>query len=117
MIGTSTGYSYKLTHGTKDGSTATSFNTSGSGYKTIARTKPASGYVTTMHYEANGFWIPATTGTNRYAVYHWTGNGYVLVGGCSASESTCGSWYVTLYSGVSKSDWSFSSALSCKPKA
>ena len=117
LIGTSTGYSYKLTHGTKDGSTATSFNTSGSGYKTIARTKPASGYVTTMHYEANGFWIPATTGTNRYAVYHWTGNGYVLVGGCSASESTCGSWYVTLYSGVSKSDWSFSSALSCKPKA
>lgn len=117
LIGTSTGYSYKLTHGTKDGSTATSFNTNGRGYKTIARTKPANGYVTTMHYETNGFWIPATTGTNRYAVYHWTGNGYVLVGGGSSSGSNYGSWYVDLTAGVSNSNWGISSALSCKPRA
>lgn len=117
LIETSTGYSYKLTHGTKDGSTATSFNTNGSGYKTITRTKPANGWVTTMHYEANGFWIPATTGTNRYADYHWTGNGYVLVGGNSSSGSNCGSWYVDLGSGVSNSAWNVSSALSCKPRA
>lgn len=117
LIGTSTGYSYKLTHGTKDGSTATSFNTTGSGYKTIARTKPANGHVTTMHYEANGFWIPATTGANRYGDYHYTGNGYALFGGYSAYGSVCGSWYVALNYGVSHSAWHVSSALSCKPRA
>lgn len=118
LIGTSTGYVYKLTHGTKDGSTATSFNTNGSGYKTIARTKPANGYVTIMHYESNGFWIPATTGTIRYGDYYYNGNGYAFVGGGSASGSTCGSWCVNLSGGgVSGSVWSFSSALSCKPRA
>lgn len=117
LIGIPTGYVYKLTHGTKDGSTATSFNTNGSGYKTIARTKPANGEVTTMHYEPNGFWIPATTGTNRYNDYHWTGSGYVLIGGGSGSGSTSGSWFVGLNHGVSNSVWTISSALSCKPRA
>lgn len=117
LLGTSTGYAYKLTHGTKDGSTATSFNTNGSGYKTIRRTKPANGWVTTMHYEPNGFWIPATTGTNRYNDYHGTGNGYALIGGNSANGSNCGSWYVSLGVGVSYSAWYVSSALSCKPRA
>lgn len=116
LIGTSTGYSYKLTHGTKDGSTATSFNTNGSGYKTLARTKPANGWVTTMHYESNGFWIPATTGTNRYNDYHYTGNGYVLVGGGSHRGSNSGSWFVALSDGVGNSIWGISSALSCKPE-
>lgn len=117
LIGTSTGYAYKLTHGTKDGSTATSFNTNGSGYKTLTRTKAGYGYVTTMHYESDGFWIPATVGTNRYNDYHWLGNGYALFGGYSYDGDFCGSWYVNLNAGVDNRFWSVSSALSCKPRA
>lgn len=117
LIGTSTGYAYKLTHGTKDGSTATSFNTNGSDYKTITRTKPSSGHITTMHYESDGFWIPATTGTNRYGDYYWNGNGYALAGGASYSGVYYGSWSIYLYYGVGTRGWDFSSALSCKPLA
>lgn len=117
LIGTSTGYAYKLTHGTKDGSTATSFNTTGSGYKTLVRTKPTSGWVTTMHYDPNGFWIPATTGTNRYGDYHYTGDGYAFLGGTSTVGSRGGSWCVALGNWVGQSRWDISSALSCKPRA
>lgn len=118
LIGTSTGYTYKLTHGTKDGSTATSFNTngSGSGYKTIARTKPNHGEITTTHYEPNGFWIPATTGTNRYGDYYYNGLGYALIGGASHYTDYCGPWCVSLAYGVDYSRWDLSSALSCKPR-
>lgn len=117
LIGTSTGYAYKLTHGTKDGSTATSFNTNGSGYKTLTRTKAGIGLVTTMHYEPDGFWIPATVGTNRYKVYHQTGNEYALFGGNSNNGTACGSWYVYLDYGVGNRYWGISSDLSCKPRA
>lgn len=117
LIGTSTGYAYKLTHGTKDGSTATSFNTNGAGYKALTRTKAGPGYVTTMHYEPDGFWIPATVGTNRYNDYHWPGNGYALFGGSSNNGASYGSWCVTLYYGVGNRNWGISSALSCKPRA
>ena len=117
LIGTSTGYAYKLTHGTKDGSTATSFNTNGAGYKTLTRTKAGTGYVTTMHYEPDGFWIPATVGTNRYDDYHWPGNGYALFGGDSHNGVIFGSWCVSLRHGVGGRYWDVSSALSCKPRA
>ena len=47
----------KLTRGTHDGSTATDYNTDGSGYKTIANATPAGssgGYISSMKTEAFG---------------------------------------------------------------
>lgn len=114
LFGTSTGYAYKLTHGTKDGSTATSFNTDGSGYKPVVITKPASGAITTMHYESNGLWIPATTGTNLYGDYVYPSNGYANVGGGGALSTQAGSWSTYFDTPV---NWNISTRLSCKPLA
>ena len=120
LIGTSSGISYKLTHGTKDGSTATKFNTNGSGYLTLAYTKPSSNYVKNMNYGKWGI-IAKVTGSpaasnKYYCDYFYTGNGFAYFGGGASASLACGV-SVTLNYAVSIRRWIISAAPSCKPLA
>lgn len=116
----------KLTRGTHDGSTATDYNTDGSGYLTVSdATLSDSGYIKTMKtmpygripYDASG---SATTyeadylssSRNTFGIY------YALVGGKWGEDLKCGPFYVTLARQPSQtvSD-NQGAALSCKPLA
>lgn len=125
FVGTSTGgYAYKMTYNNADGSTATSYNSNGSGYLTAqlaggtAISRPASGYVTKMAVGEQGGWFPLATGGNSftyYCDYYYTGTGYLLAGGGSGSGVACGCWYLHLSFAFDYSNWHFAAAPSCKP--
>ena len=118
LIGTSTGFAYKLTYGNIDGSTTIGYNSTASGYLTINK-KPSSGdIVKTMSFGKYGF-LPYTVGGTSSS--YWTdwyangNNGYIMVGGASYGESYVGAFYLALgYSFTVVNDL-ISSALSCKP--
>lgn len=115
----------KLTRGTHDGSTATDYNTTGSGYKTISGATPtgtSGGYIKTMKteafgrlpvdasgssstFEADGLWFASSN------VY------YAFVGGAWAIDLHCGPFAAILYSAASVSVSYIGAALSCKPLA
>lgn len=118
LIGTSTGISYKLTHGTKDGSSATAFNTNGSGYLTLAYTKPSSDYVKNMNYGKWGIIAKVTgspaTSNKYYCDYFYADTGFALFGGASTSGAVCGVC-VILSRSVGHRSWTVAAAPSCKP--
>lgn len=115
----------KLTRGTHDGSTATDYNTTGSGYKTISGATPtgtSGGYIKTMKtegfgrlpvdasgssstFEADGLWFASSN------VY------YAFVGGSWRNDLPCGPFSANLYRAASSSNSSRGAALSCKPLA
>lgn len=113
----------KLTWGTKDGTTVTGFNTTGSGYKTIEGvTLTKSGYISEMKTEPFGRFPEAANGstTTYEADYVWadTGTNYIAcVGGCWNVDLHCGPFYANLYSSATFSNTDFGAALSCKPLA
>ena len=120
FFGTSTGYAYKLTHGTKDGSTVSAFGTTNTGYLTIAETQPDSNYVKNMLIGKHGLiakvtGLPATS-NKYYCDYFYKGVGFALFGGYAAAELGCGV-YGILHSSVSGRGWVIAAALSCKPLA
>lgn len=119
LVGTSTGYNYKLTYGTKDGSTATGYNSTGTNYLSIAATRPATGYLAKAQYGKAGY-VPINTTngstTKYYSDYHYAGNGFVLVGGhanYSAGYGGCSFFYLS--DSFGNAYWRISSSLSCKP--
>lgn len=115
----------KLTRGTHDGSTATDYNTTGSGYKTIYGATPtgtSGGYIKTMKteafgrlpvdasgssstFEADGLWFASSN------VY------YAYVGGGWDADLRCGPFCAALNFAASYSYSSRGAALSCKPLA
>lgn len=115
----------KLTRGTHDGSTATDYNTTGSGYKTISGATPtgtSGGYIKTMKteafgrlpvdasgssstFEADGLWFASSN------VY------YAFVGGYWYHDLPCGPFCAYLNFTASISGSSDGAALSCKPLA
>lgn len=120
FFGTPTGYAYKLTHGTKDGSTTSSFGTSAAGYLAVTAEQPASNYVKNMMLGRHGL-IAGVTGSPAsasayYCDYFYKGTGFALFGGCSSSGRHCGVC-VNLSNGVGYRSWSIAAALSCKPLA
>lgn len=118
LFGISTGYAYKLTHGTADGSTATAFGTTSAGYNTVAVTKPANGWVTKMLFGKNGM-LPIAIGGSASTYecdYYYNGSGVALVGGSSSSGLNCG-FYVSLPYAVGDRYWSIAAVPSCKPLA
>lgn len=120
FLGTSTGYAYKLTHGTKDGSTATAFGTTVAGYNTVTAAQPENGYVVTMLFGKHGMIAnttgsPASTSTN-YCDYFYKGTGFVICGGGSNVGWGCGAC-VSLRLADSDSSWIIAPSLSCKPLA
>ena len=115
----------KLTRGTHDGSTATDYNTDGSGYISLSGATPAGtsgGYISSMKtmpygripvtasgsattYEADGLW------------YNNSGTMYAFVGGSWAFALLCGPFCAVLGSAASVSATNYGAALSCKPLA
>jgi hypothetical protein len=115
----------KLTRGTKDGSTASDYNTDGNGYKTVSGATPSGtsgGYISSMKTEGFGR-IPVTasgSSSTFEADGLWYNNSdtmYALVGGSWDYDLQCGPFYANLNATPSYSDSGFGAALSCKPLA
>ena len=115
----------KLTRGTHDGSTATDYNTDGSGYKTIANATPAGtsgGYISSMKTEAFGrLPVTASGSSSTYeADGMWYNNSqvhYACVGGYWSYALLVGPFCANLYTPASYSTSAYGAALSCKPLA
>lgn len=115
----------KLTRGTHDGSTATDYNTDGSGYLTVPGATPSGtsgGYIKTMKtmpygripYDASG---SATTYEADGLWFNNSQSNYAFVGGSWIDGLHCGPFYAGLSSTASFSYTSYGAALSCKPLA
>lgn len=118
LIGASTGYKYKLTHGIKDGSTATAFGTSSTGYLELVATQPNNEYVKNMVVGKHGM-IAKTTGSpatsaKYYCDYFYRGTGFAIFGGDANHSAFCGAC-VNLTAAAANRSWAVASALSCKP--
>ena len=115
----------KLTRGTHDGSTATDYNTTGSGYKTISGATPtgtSGGYIKTMKTEAFGrLPVDASGSSSTYeADGMWYNNSqvnYACVGGGWADGLVVGPFCALLNYAASDSGSARGAALSCKPLA
>ena len=121
LIGTSTGYAYKLTAGRVDGSTASNYNSTGSGYKTVTVTRPAAGYLVKCKYGEFGYLPSSTTSgstTTYYSDYHYNSNYFALFGGnANNSVGNTGPSYLNLNNTFSNANWNIAAALSLKPLA
>ena len=109
-------YLYKMTFSTADGSTATAYNTNGSGYLS-ASGRPASDWLMKEQFGSFGM-LPVVTGSSSSLYFKdsfYTGTGFALVGGYSNVGSTAGAFYVTLHSGVGNRLWNIAAAPSLKP--
>lgn len=115
----------KLTRGTHDGSTATDYNTDGSGYISVASATPSGtsgGYISSMKTEAYGR-LPVTA-SGSSSTYEadglWYNNGqvdYAYVGGRWNRDLLVGPFCAYLSRAASHSDSNVGAALSCKPLA
>jgi hypothetical protein len=113
---------YKMTSSTADGSTATAYNTDGTGYLIDNTVRPSSGYVSKMGFGAWGLIPRSVTGGNNniyYCDYFYTNNSaikFALVGGGSNYGLYCG-FFVDLDASFTYHHWYVAAALSCKPLA
>lgn len=115
----------KLTRGTHDGSTATDYNTTGSGYKTISGATPtgtSGGYIKTMKTEGFGrLPIDASGSSSTFEAdglwFASSGVYYAVVGGRWSLALLCGPFCAFLSAAASDSRSIFGAALSCKPLA
>ena len=115
----------KLTRGTKDGSTASDYNTDGNGYKTVSGATPSGtsgGYISSMKTEGFGR-IPVTASGSSSTFeadslwYNNSGTMYAFVGGSWSRDLLCGPFCANLGDTPSISASNFGAALSCKPLA
>ena len=113
----------KLTRGTKDGSTASDYNTDGNGYKTVSGATPSGtsgGYISSMKTEGFGR-IPVTASGSSSTFeadglwYNNSGTMYAVVGGTWTNGLQCGPFYADLHHTPSNSHSNVGAALSCKP--
>lgn len=115
---------YKLTRGTADGSTATDFNTDGSGYIEHSGTLlgASAQWQSTQAFDTN-LMIPSGGGASdrtHMCDHYWIDTGattYALFGGASDNGSNCGAFVLNLYDGVSNARWYIGCAPSLKPLA
>ena len=115
---------YKLTRGTADGSTATDFNTDGTGYiEHIGALLGTSGqWQSTQAFDTN-LMIPSGGGASdstHMCDHYWVNTGattYALLGGYSGNGSSCGAFFLFLNYGVSTAFWYLGCAPSLKPLA
>ena len=117
----------KMTYGTADGSTATSYNENGSGYIVLdTKAVNSSGYASEMLFNKYGMfpaaWSIAGSATTYYCDYTGRGYasssdvyGYAYVGCDCNGESICGAFCCLLSHAASHSSWAVGAALSCKP--
>ena len=116
----------KMTYGKADGSTVTGYNTTGSGYHTIANSTPdgtSGGYTNKMIFHAIGGMIPKTASgseTTHYTDGNWFNNAqvdYAFVGGNCYFGLHCGALCSSVDSLASHTDWTVGATLSCKQLA
>ena len=114
---------YKLTKGTADGTTSTSYNSDGTGYTEFAGTlQSAEGYQKAQAFDSNVM-LPSTNGgsSSTYMCdYYWINTNattYALYGGSSGHGASCGAFYLSLNSGFGAAGWDLGAALSLKPLA
>ena len=113
---------YKMTSSTADGSTATAYNTDGTGYLIDNTVRPSAGYVRKMGFGNWGLMPRSITGGNSnvyYCDYFYTNNSattFALVGGGSSASLVCG-FSVALDGAFTGRRWVIAAALSCKPLA
>lgn len=115
----------KLTRGTHDGTSASDYNTTGSGYKVITSSTPSGGtggYIRTMKTEAFGRFPTIVNGSSTtYEAdglhYDNSGTRYALCGGYVNADFLCGPFYATLDNEPSAANDGLCAALSCKPVA
>ena len=126
LIGSDSGYLYKMTYNNYDGSTATSYNSTGEGYLTAynrletALVRPSSNLLNKCNYGQYGY-LPITTSlssfTTYYSDYFYTGSGYVLVGGVAVFSAGAGESTFNLSYGFDVSSYYYTASLSLKPLA
>ena len=115
----------KLTRGTKDGTTAADYNTTGDGYKSLSNATPAGssgGYISKCKTEAFGRFPyelsgSATTFECDAMWYSTSGARYAYVGGGWNGDLLAGPFYANLSNAPSCSGAYVGAALSCKPLA
>lgn len=115
----------KLTRGTHDGSTASDYNTTGSGYISVSGATPSGtsgGYISSMKTEAYGRILVTASGSS--STYEadglWFNNGqvdYAFVGGYWYNGLLVGPFCANLNVAASYSYSAYGAALSCKPLA
>ena len=122
LLTTTSSIMVKMTRGTYDGSTASDYNTTGTGYLNFGTPANSVGYVTKMTADnVMGYKATAFSGSSStyYCDYgYWSKPSsktyYAYVGGASGNGADCG-FYVYLSLSASYSDWHFGGSLSCKP--
>ena len=115
---------YKLTRGTADGSTATDFNTDGTGYIEHggALLGTSGQWQSTQAFDTN-LMIPSGGGASdstHMCDHYWVNTGattYALLGGRSGNGSRCGAFCLLLGNAVSAAYWNIGCAPSLKPLA
>lgn len=113
----------KLTRGTHDGTSASDYNTTGSGYKDIASSTPsgsAKGYISHMKTETFGRFPITTAGSSSTfeadeLFYSNSGTMYAICGGDFSDDLSCGPFYACLDRDPYESRSYIGAALSCKP--
>lgn len=115
----------KMTRGTQDGSTASDYNTDGTGYITLSDCTPSGtngGYISEMKFTEYGMFAKVASGsdTTFYTDGLWFDNSqsnYAVVGGHWSDAGRVGALYVTLNDAPSGAGANVGSALSCTPLA
>lgn len=105
---------YKLTPTTIDGSTATSYNTTNTGYL-VGAYNPGNGYISKLAWTDKGFTVAQTSGSDStyLADYAWfISSSVALFGGGLADGRCCGASAWNLRDAASRADWSYGVALS-----
>lgn len=112
---------YKLTAGTHDGSTASGYNTTGSGYLTAGTASGSSGGYINGYTATKGGRIPVTvsgsSSTYECDGMYFAASCFALVGGNYSDALLAGAFCVSLIYAVSRSAADFGAVLSCKPLA
>jgi hypothetical protein len=112
----------KLTYGTQDGSSASEYNTDGTGYIS-ENTVSDSGYISEMTFDATrAIMVPKTgsgSSSTYYADHMYTpssgGTCYAFFGGNWVDSARCGAFCANLVRAASNAAADLGAALSCKP--
>lgn len=113
----------KLSPSTKDGSSATNYNTDGTGYIEIPNSTPSGtsgGYIKDMLYTALGMFPISITGSSStyYPDVCWFNNalaaGIAHFGASLQYKLLCGAFSVVLHNPASKAKWDTGASLSYK---
>lgn len=112
---------YKMTRSMADGSSATDYNQTGSGYLQACLGPNTSNYVSKMWFNKDGFFDYSVEGaaSNKYYCDYWYTNSglrFACRGGSSYSPAVyCGAFCVLLNAPASAAAWNLGASLSLKP--